>query len=47
MKAKTFEQYFMPYAEIGIVKNATKEAMISAEKVDSNYVVKSLRHGHI
>jgi len=39
-EGKTFEQYFMPYAEIGIVKNATKEAMISAEKVGSSYVVK-------
>ena len=39
-EGKTFEQYFMPYAEIGIVKNATKEAMISAEKVANNYAVK-------
>lgn len=28
---KTFEQYFMPYASIGVVKNATKEAMLSME----------------
>lgn len=28
---KTFEQYFMPYAQIGVVKNATKEAMINFE----------------
>ncbi len=28
---KTFEQYFMPYAELGMVKNATKEAMINVE----------------
>ena len=28
---KTFEQYFMPYAEIGLVKNATKEAMLNLE----------------
>lgn len=26
---KGFEQYFMPYAEIGMVKNATKEAALS------------------
>lgn len=26
---KTFEQYFMPYSAIGIVKNATKEAAIN------------------
>lgn len=28
-EGKTFEQYFMPYAGIGMVKNATKEAMIN------------------
>lgn len=28
---KTFEQYFMPYAGIGAVKNATKEAMVNLE----------------
>lgn len=28
---KTFEQYFLAYAEIGIVKNATKEAAINVE----------------
>ncbi len=32
---KTFEQYFMPYAKIGVVKNATKEAMINLE-MDKN-----------
>lgn len=39
-EGKTFEQYFMPYAQIGIVKNATKEAMISAGKRGSEYFVK-------
>jgi len=39
-EGKTFEQYFMPYSQIGLVKNATKEAMISAGKVGSTYVVK-------
>ena len=39
-EGKTFEQYFMPYAEIGVVKNATKEAMISAEKDGNSYLVK-------
>ncbi|WP_295799045.1 DUF5107 domain-containing protein [Mucilaginibacter sp.] len=39
-EGKTFEQYFMPYSQIGLVKNATKEAMISAEKVGSSYFVK-------
>lgn len=28
---KTFEQYFMPYSRIGVVKNATKEAMLNME----------------
>lgn len=28
---KTFTQYFMPYAEIGSVKNATKNAMLNME----------------
>ena len=28
---KSFEEYFMPYAEIGLVKNATKEAAINVE----------------
>ncbi|HTK21964.1 MAG TPA: DUF5107 domain-containing protein [Mucilaginibacter sp.] len=39
-EGKTFEQYFMPYAQIGVVKNATKEAMISVGKEDDNYFVK-------
>jgi tetratricopeptide (TPR) repeat protein len=39
-EAKTFEQYFMPYAQIGAVKNATKEAMISAGPDGKNYFVK-------
>ncbi|MEO8414815.1 MAG: DUF5107 domain-containing protein, partial [Ginsengibacter sp.] len=28
---KSFEEYFMPYAEIGVVKNATKEAALNVE----------------
>jgi tetratricopeptide (TPR) repeat protein len=28
---KTFEQYFMPYSRVGVVKNATKEAMLNME----------------
>ncbi len=28
---KSFEEYFMPYAEIGLVKNASKEAAINIE----------------
>jgi len=39
-EGKTFEQYFMPYAQIGVVKNATKEAMISAGKEGNAYFIK-------
>ena len=28
---KSFKQYFMPYQELGLVKNATKEAMLNLE----------------
>lgn len=28
---KTFQQYFMPFAKLGMVKNATKEAMVNLE----------------
>lgn len=35
---KSFEQYFMPYAEIGMVKNATREAAINIE-CDSHEIV--------
>ncbi|HSC38227.1 MAG TPA: tetratricopeptide repeat protein, partial [Chitinophagaceae bacterium] len=28
---KTFTQYFMPYSEVGMVKNATKEAVVNME----------------
>jgi tetratricopeptide (TPR) repeat protein len=37
---KTFEQYFMPYAKIGMVKNATKEAMVSLEINDKKATIK-------
>lgn len=33
---KTFEQYFMPYAKLGMVKNATKEAMVNLETDGAN-----------
>jgi tetratricopeptide (TPR) repeat protein len=39
-EGKTFEQYFMPYAEIGAVKNATKEAMVNLEDNGSTISVK-------
>jgi tetratricopeptide (TPR) repeat protein len=37
---KSFEQYFMPYAKIGIVKNATKDAMLNIEFEFQNIYIK-------
>ncbi|RRB00861.1 DUF5107 domain-containing protein [Larkinella rosea] len=36
---RTFRQYFMPYSEIGIVKNATKEAALNLEITDHSIKV--------
>jgi tetratricopeptide (TPR) repeat protein len=36
-EVKSFEQYFMPYALVGAVKNATKEAMLNLE-ADGNTI---------
>ena len=38
---KTFSQYFMPYRDLGVVKNATKEAMVNLEFEDGKYIVKA------
>ncbi|MDB5135648.1 MAG: hypothetical protein JWP37_2251 [Mucilaginibacter sp.] len=37
---KTFEQYFMPYAHIGVVKNASKEAMVNLEFENNKIFIK-------
>ena len=37
---KSFEQYFMPYRDLGLVKNATKEAMLNLEIDKGSAVVK-------
>ena len=37
---KSFTQYFMPYSNVGVVKNATKDAMINLEQVDEIYILK-------
>ncbi|MEO6290807.1 MAG: DUF5107 domain-containing protein, partial [Ginsengibacter sp.] len=37
---KIFEQYFMPYAEVGVIKNATKEAAIGIEFDDKEAEIK-------
>jgi tetratricopeptide (TPR) repeat protein len=38
---KTFSQYFMPYRDLGVVKNATKEAMVNLEIQDNKVTVKA------
>ncbi|HEX9512161.1 MAG TPA: DUF5107 domain-containing protein [Puia sp.] len=37
---KTFEQYFMPYTQVGMVKNATKEAMLNLEWEGESLLIK-------
>ncbi|MDD4190784.1 MAG: DUF5107 domain-containing protein [Mangrovibacterium sp.] len=37
---KSFSQYFMPYRDLGVVKNATKEAMVDIEVKDESIIVK-------
>lgn len=38
---KTFTQYFMPYRELGVVKNASKDLLINVEKEGGMFVVKA------
>ncbi|THU39691.1 DUF5107 domain-containing protein [Niastella caeni] len=37
---KTFTQYFMPYRELGLVKNASKDLLVNIEKENAELVVK-------
>jgi len=37
---KTFTQYFLPYRELGVVKNASKDLLLNMDKVDDKVVVK-------
>lgn len=37
---KSFKQYFMPYYNVGVVKNATKEALVNLEMVDGKALIK-------
>ena len=37
---KDFVQYFMPYRDLGVVKNATQDALVNLEKVDGKLNVK-------
>ena len=38
---KTFTQYFMPYRELGVVKNASKDLLINVEKEGGMFIVKA------
>jgi len=38
---KTFTQYFMPYRELGVVKNASEDLLINVEKEGGMFVVKA------
>jgi tetratricopeptide (TPR) repeat protein len=38
---KSFTQYFMPYRDLGMVKNATKEAMLNIDVVDGKAILKA------
>lgn len=37
---KDFVQYYMPYRDLGVVKNATKNAMVNIEQADGKLTVK-------
>src|SRR3972149_331724 len=37
---KSFNQYFMPYRDLGAVKNATKEALINLEISERQAIIK-------
>lgn len=38
---KTFSQYFMPYHNLGLIKNATKDAMVNLEIKEGKAVIKA------
>jgi tetratricopeptide (TPR) repeat protein len=38
---KSFTQYFMPYRDLGVLKNATKEAMVNLEVIDEKIIIKT------
>jgi len=38
---KAFSQYFMPYRDLGVVKNATKEAMVNLEVENGKVTIKA------
>ncbi len=42
---KTFTQYFIPYRDLGVVKCATKEALVNLELVESEIEMKAFTSG--
>jgi tetratricopeptide (TPR) repeat protein len=42
---KAFTQYFMPYQDIGVVKNASKDAMLNLEFIDEKLSIKAYATG--
>ncbi len=38
---KSFKQYFMPYRDLGVVKNASKEAMVNLEQEEGGFRLKA------
>ncbi|MDA3816288.1 MAG: DUF5107 domain-containing protein [Prolixibacteraceae bacterium] len=42
---KSFKQYFMPYRDMGLVKNATKEAMLNLESEENGVRLKAYTTG--
>jgi tetratricopeptide (TPR) repeat protein len=42
---KTFSQYFMPYRDLGVVKNATKEAIVNLGIDDGKAIIKAYATG--
>ena len=42
---KSFKQYFMPYRDLGVVKNATRDAMLNLETDEDKAVVKVFATG--
>jgi len=42
---KTFSQYFMPYRDLGVVKNATRDAMVNLEFEEGKATIKAYTTG--
>lgn len=42
---KSFNQYFMPYRDLGVIKNATKEAMVNLETINGKLTIKAYTTG--